>query len=276
MDYERLKEMNAFLKNGNEDKNLQWVAANEKKKALAWYPGNSPLTQDKLKYVRDNAELYGFTGRLYPKTSIIQGGGYWLAALMIDIDDFTDYKKILSLTDEYSILYSTSGKGLRLIKRILPLFTEIKIGGAMQDNIVERLRKNGVPVCVYNENVQYLVGGKIEWVHRTDTVYVESIPEECLHKRKNKEIVSPIDLNSMSKSMRECLSLIGLPVQSGINSVWIKEIYERLKGTKYEFSTSSPMRSTRYEVNGMLIVSQTCIKIKAFCDRYATTLCSTL
>lgn len=274
MNYEKLREMKEFLKNGHCG-NLQWIAANDQKKALAWYPGNSPLTQEKLLYVRANASVYGFTGRMYDENTVIQGSGYDLVALMIDIDDFTDYNRILSLTKEYSILYSTGGHGLRLVKRIYPVHTECKIMGTMQEKTVEILRKNDIPVCVYDENVQYLVGGKIDWIYRTDTVYTEDIPYGCSTIRK-KDIITPIDVSCMSPSMQECLELIGIPVQAGINSIWIKEVYERLHGTKYEFKTSSPMKSTRYEINGMLIVSQTCIKIKAFCDRYATTLCSSL
>jgi len=268
---------------------IHLILANEDKSVIGWFPGKRKKKFDWNDVSKKLAKkLVGFTGRSYRDYEIAMVNQtstlHWVA---IDIDDYAindeNINKIKELTEENcSIRCSTGGNGLHLIFRLdKPYSFEpgIKTTKNIKNTLypyVTKLEQAGVNVCCWQGGVFYLLGGKQEWLFKTDTTI-----ELDLNDTNNPVVVtesSEIKLGVETPSLiseglnsvgEEFFNLIGerVPIENTPIDIYVKKIYQKLKGTKFEFQTKSPMQTDSEHTNGFLFRSGNNIRLWTFADR---------
>lgn len=248
----------------------QFCLASLDKKCLAWYPGKKASKPISL----DN-KLIGLTGRVYQTYDIPHDRQpFLLSWLAIDLDDLTDKKGWLDFIIEAtkgqaSVRTSQSGKGVHIIFRCNPVLFPVgyKVAPFIKGNLeyfVSRLQE-GDPeffsVCRYDGQMFYLHGGKNEWLYQSQEFItlrsIKSKPSFHINNIEKEENGLPPLNNKGIKFLgilKERLPSFRLCPEQG---VYIKELYQALKGSEFEFKTCSPMLSEQWHVNGNL-------KIKGF------------
>lgn len=243
----------------------QRVFALQTKKAIMWFPGKNETDIEKVKKALNTGHLTGYTGKIYSKMAGTMVDEHKVAFFGIDIDDYTDYEKIKKELPNYSIRYSNSKTGLHLIKRVVPIYVPANVSTteavkvAMQDDI-DKLACMGVPVCCYGNNAFYFASHG--WLYQSDIVEAVEIDFTVCrrHKKCNNSWIKYEVLEDDIKNLvdilikNDIIEMKNDEVQCEC-SIWIKELYEVLKGTQYEFQTSSPMKSTMWEINGMIKIT---------------------
>lgn len=145
------------------------------KTATLWLPGKkTPETAERL--IR-TAAIGGCTQRAYLDPMLpMQGQPCWVCWVGLDIDDTSPEQTALvrqKLGSLWSIRTSHSGNGLHAIARLdKPVFCQTSQSQSVVKRItawtVATLEGAGVQVCKADCRVFWLVGGKQQWLHKTD------------------------------------------------------------------------------------------------------------
>lgn len=264
------------------------LASKTTKRAIAWYPGRNFKN---LIYHDSNKYLVGFTGKYFAsKTLSVAGQSARLHWIGIDIDlhDYTDelflrtYDKILKATDGLgNIRTSTRGRGFHIIFRLARVMQEV-----LRDNVIatlkpytDSLNEYGVEICTFGVNM-YLLGGLQRWLYTTqariepvsNTVNIFPTTLTCSSKSLayNLDRLSTDELHVKGKECKEFLALlasVGISLKQGRNDVYVRDVFEALKGTKFAFKTKSPMRASEgRHINGCINVGHLFISIFTFAD----------
>jgi len=279
------KELERFLfPSIQENQRPQRVFAANNKRALLWLPGKETVDTEKVKWAVSKGELTGYTGLVYERDAANKFDKYSISFIGIDIDDCIEYEKIKEKLPNYSIRYSKSKTGLHLIQRIEPI--EVPVDTNMKDSIkatmrddIDTLTSIGVPVCCYGNNAFYFANHG--WIHRSDKIVKLQLKEGVKTKRSGckPNYTMPLcafkdgDMKNLIEIFikNEIISSDGNFIESE-TSVWVKQVYQALKGTIYQFNTSSPMKSTTWEINGLIKITPDIVSLYTHASKQWTTI----
>lgn len=235
-----------YLYGSDYHKYAQQVIFKGPRGGMTWCPGNKSITRERMDEAAANATAIGLTGKQYRRHGAAQyKTPYTLHWMGIDIDDYTDYRRILDLGMPFSVRRSKSGDGLHLILRLNPvlLFPAGQTPGLTVTTALEpyraKLEAAGVPVCQANHRVFFFWarGGRNEWLHKdpgyTAIKRIDSTIRAAGHPAVPHD--SPVV---------RLLKAKGIEVPDERRSrvqIYVKDLYEALKGTDCEFKTCSPM-----------------------------------
>jgi len=250
--------------------------ANSQKKVFAWIPGNSTR-----KVIPNRAQLIGITGRTYKDVNVSQKEQKCLlhfVALDIDSKDNENLlEKLLPIVHacpECYVRTSNSGNGFHVFfvldKPIELSHSEIQ---GTQKQIIEPYREKIsqiVKIDKSDNRMLFVIGGKQAWLYvsgefiRPEFKIIPKI-EKKTYKNGN---INVILYSEKAKNLLEILLEKKLIDRTGKNEIYVKEIYEALQGTHYEFKTKSPMSSAGWHTNGFIEVSHRAIKLYTNADNH--------
>ena len=264
----------------------QTVLANKTtKRAVAWFPGR--LSKE-LIYHDSSKYLVGFTGKYFAsKTLNIAEQAARLHWIGIDIDlhDYTDelflrtYDKILHATGGLgNIRASTRGHGFHIIFRLARVMLEVSRANiiATIKPYTDALLNSGVEICTFGVNM-YLLGGLQRWLYTTqariepvsNTVLSFPTSLSCSRSSSYHQLYTN-ELHVKGKECKELLALlagVGIQLKQGRNDMYVRDVFEALKGTKFAFKTKSTMRASEgRHINGCINVGNLFISIFTFAD----------
>lgn len=276
---------------------IQKVWAKKDKKVLFWQPGIEK--EDGESYLSrlhllKHAELVGYTGKVYEKEAVYSSGDYLLFWIGIDVDNVTldpaFYSGILPtlrrIVPDGCLRISTGGHGLHIIHRIIPIKMTgncSRIVEEWQKETVAAISSIGLNVCRFDNRAFFLLGGKNEWIVKSETILDLKVPEtfsssvsERQRGREKIEIefVSPRILKFL-EGLREKKVRIAKGENGyipSIQGVWVKEVKEAIPSLPpktrggFKFVTKSPCKSTEWHCNGWLIISPNFLAIRGFAD----------
>lgn len=254
------------------------LADKNTKRAIVWYPGEEDakifLPIDPQKY------LIGLTGKYFidPEKSFLSQKSK-LYFLTVDIDHkdnpglenkFEDLKKVIG--EDASIRSSTSGKGYHLIFRLekpVENPNRILIRNIMNPYL-KKIESVGIHICSFGINT-YLLGGFQDWLYKTDNkipISDENLKGENILQIRGSGIFSFDEfLNSTGKKLFRILKKrINYEQRFLHQDIYIKDFYDALKGTDFEFRTKSPMASNNKHINGFVQIDDHYFYIYAAAD----------
>lgn len=272
---QKVRELLDFLTiPGAQDCMPQIVIADKKTKvALKWMPGKK-VTGCSFELHPDKY-LLGFTGKYYRtyQTSTREQTPtvHWLG---VDIDLpsrdkwMETYKKLLgAVLDVGSIRSSTRGNGFHVIFRLSrPM---VKVNRA---NILATLRtytdaivKAGVEICTVGVNM-YLLGGLQQWLYVTPN-RIDPVEDTQPVPYQDVTIPTDLSLNQDGQELAKLLATVGVPLNGNKTDIYIKDVYNALQDTPYEFETKSPMQSVDHHINGFICYDNLFLYIYAAADQ---------
>lgn len=256
-----------------------------------WYPGNK-ITDRSI----NSANPVGFTGRIYETYSKPKNEQSWLLAWFgIDIDDIKEqgidiFEVNRALYPYASTRLSKSGNGLHCIFKIKPVLMKVgdnpkkHIEYTLRQWVTENVDKSRVLTALPNVRLCsskgfnfFLYGGekgKNRWLSESDYInelqidFSDSCSKCCRSKEDNSVLISEIegearDLVLLLQKEKE------LPEGDSVATkyeVHIKSVYRALKGTPFEFTTKSPMKTKEWHINGFITISHTGVRLWSFAD----------
>ncbi len=275
-----------FLTLQNSQDLPQTVLANKTtKRAIAWYPGRK---SKELIYHDSSKYLVGVTGKYFASKTLSteqqKASLHWIG-IDIDLHDYTDelflrtYDKILKATCGLgNIRTSTRGHGFHIIFRLARVMQEVSRANiiATIKPYTDALLNSGVEFCTFGVNM-YLLGGAQRWLYTTQARIapvsntVPSFPTSlsCSRSSSYHQLYTN-ELHVKGKECKELLALlanVGIRLKQGRNDMYVREVFEALKGTKFAFKTKSPMRASETKhINGCINVGHLFISIFTFAD----------
>lgn len=283
----------------------QIIIAGRDKKAWKWFPGNQPCTEIEFGAMLANAivrkNILGFTGAFFQNREMsVKSQKSFSTACGIDVDaiicedgnilDIEDLdeeswievveKAIRELGDICSIRTSSGGKGLHFIVRF-----DKAIGGATPSArkkvvlpIIQRIEKTGLKVDKAGQ-VLYFLGGLQNWLHVCKNkwacnVEFESHPTPLMISECPTCGSGNIEVDLFSQEGKELIDILYsarvIPSKTTIPmkiDVYIKQVFDALKGTKFSFKTKSSMSEGKgWHANGFIVINQPFLKIFANAD----------
>lgn len=249
------------------------IANRGTKSVLKWMPGDY-ITKCRFD-IDPSKYLIGFTGQYYKDYEIPKKQQTPIACwLGVDIDLpsrdkwMETYTKLLgSISNAGSIRSSTRGNGFHVIFRLSRPMTKIN-----RANIVATLKpytdaitKAGVEICSKGQ-VFYLLGGLQQWLCVTPN---RIDPVEDTQPVPYRDVTIPVDmsLNRDGQELAKLLATVGVPLNGNKTDIYIKDVYNALKDTPYEFETKSPMKSTDHHINGFISYDNLFLYIYAAADQ---------
>jgi hypothetical protein len=258
----------------------QIVLATANKRVLAWLPGKEPVIESKRVQAINTHKLVGLTGKAYRNDAWNMLDECSLHFLAIDIDDYIDWNKISDILPRYCIRFSNSKTGLHLIKRIKRI--EIaknerineRVKEAMQEDI-RALTLAGIPVCSYGYRAFFMAAhGWLKKIDEIDTI-VLATKRDSYNRVGHNSAVSGIDATIIDDCEIKIKNLVEILLKKGIieenngeidrlTSVYVRELYEALKGTEFEFESKSPMKNNSWHINSQLSIENDIAKLFTF------------
>lgn len=257
-----------------------------------WYPGNRVSSRS-----INSENPVGFTGRIYESYSKSKNEQSWLLAWFgIDIDDISEqgidiFAVNRTLYPYASTRVSKSGNGLHCIFKCKPIL--MKVGDNPKRHIEYTLRQwvtehpDGSRTLTSLPNVRlcssrginfYLHGGvkgKNRWLSESDHLNELQIDfsnscTKCCNRSNEDTTVSIAEIEGEARDLVGILQKEGeIPKGDKVATkyeVHIKGIYKALKGTPFEFTTKSPMKSKEWHINGFMTISRTGFRLWSFAD----------
>lgn len=237
----------------------QVVYADEFKKAIRWVPGN----KDQMRTGKPQATRFiGYTPGAfqYPHWSQ-HNQSVAVCWSGLDIDDHVDEaRERLELLPEVALRTSSSGRGLHAFVRFTrpvmldPGHNRHVVCEAAWVSLLERVNFPRSWICSSGYRAFYVEGGLQEWIK-----FSEKDVEPCLmaapKRERPVEHVAPMDVE-IEKPVSEVVKRLeeaGIKLSIGRNQIYVRDVYEALQGTPFEFETKSGMRlGGKPHVNGFI------------------------
>lgn len=271
----------------------QFVLENYQTKQKYWLPGANWTISGNHLIVDPATHKIGWTGRIYQDQEIYRKkqyeSEYRQAIIGIDLDEVpvSLFPHLVALALPCSIRLSKSGVkevngkrvvGLHLLFRTTPATNFFPIGTKSNSAIKTTLlpyRKLietlGIAVCQANFRTFWLwTNGANRWYSKTDKQIdlVRSADTEIITGYQGTGTGKQVDTSEYSERGKKLIGLLQaarvLPegnLQYQRNQIWVKQVFEALRGTEFEFQTLSPMRSLTWHSNGFIDISNLTIDI---------------
>jgi len=281
-----------FLTGISEFQYPQFVLESNKSGVKTWLPGAKQYPRPAHLILNPATHKIGWTGRVYADSGIYETTQYKYPyrqkIIGIDLDEVPIklFPSLVSLHLPCSIRISKSGVkevdgvrcvGLHLLFRtsnITNFFdTEQVSNSSIKITLApfkQQIVNLGIPVCQANFRPFWLwTNGQNRWYLKTDAeIDLVRSSDSSVFECQTIGTGRQIDTSEYSERGRLLIKLLQNakvlpegPFQYQRTQIWVKQVWEALKGTQFEFQTCSPMQSTSWHSNGFLDISNLTIDL---------------
>lgn len=249
---------------------------------ILWYPGNCVYSNFPQRVMQ-----VGYTGRYYKSWFKPQHKqDFYISWAGIDIDDYTNYEKILDIVGHNvcSIRLSKSGTGLHLFFRFKkPVHCKAGTKGSIVKTslqpYVDQLKEAGLGehVCKYDGNVFFVwtAGCAQTWLYQIKET-IDFVEKQEIVGRSALDFVGGSEVSQetyeikvVAKKLFKKVSHLILCEVKGVtlppyieyfvgcgvkHNTYIKHWYDALAHSQWAFETKSPMKTTEPHTNGFFII----------------------